>query len=320
MTLSGLPRAVHAGALVALGVFLVTTAVLKAHQLAYHGVPAAGLLTSVGSNVLVVVAEYLLGLWLITGLYQSTARLAAILHFSVFMEAALWLAFAGQESCGCLGQVAVNPWLMVAVDFGILVGLVLLRPDGPERTIHTHGLRFCAFLLVALAMGVPGLMTMTAYRREPPKNFAYDLRHDRLLHNTKIAVDLEQPTASNLLALLATEMGRGVSVDDAVREHFRSCQPNWTSINHRTVRGWAILESVAKGMPVRSRWLSTGEGYVLIGDAPLQRTRSYWLAGLASAVLGLCWIAWRHGTQGRAGAGRSAGIANLSMQTAPGTP
>jgi hypothetical protein len=238
-----------------------------------------------------------------------------MLCFWGFMEAALWLALAGQKSCGCLGQVAVNPWFMVAVDLGILAGLAFLRLDGSERTIRTHKLRFCGFFFAALALGVPGFMTMAVYRREPPKT--YELRHDQLLHNTKVAVDLQQSTAQDLVALLATQMGTSVSVDDTVRKDFDACQPNWKSINHRTLRGWAVLEAVSKGMPVQSRWLTTKEGYVLIGDNPLQRAKSYWLAGLALGVLGFCWLAW-NARQGRTRTDRSADVGDSPVGKSSG--
>ena len=305
---------VRAGFLVALGGLLLALAVLKGHQLAYYGMPATGPFKSVELYVLLVVAEFLLGLWLLTGLYWKATRLVAILVFFVFLEAALWLALTGQRSCGCLGHIEVNPWLAVVVDLAILSGLMLLPQDGPERTLQTHTLTFCGFLLAALALGVPLVMTMAVYRCEASRTFSYDLRRDRLLHATKVAVELREPTtAHELVALVATRTGMNLSVDGAVREHLVACQPDWKSINHQTVRGWAALEAVSKRMPVPSRWIKTNEGYALIRDDPLRRAKHCWWAGLTFGMVGSCWLAWS-ASQRRAMAGTPGSIPGLPVE------
>jgi len=297
--------------LVAVGGFLIAAAVLKGDQVAYYGMPGRPV-ASVAVYVQLVVTEFLLGLWLLTGLYWRVTRLIAMLCFFGFLQASLWLALTGERSCGCLGQVELNPWFAVAVDLAILAGLAFLHLDGLERTVQTHTLTFCGFMVAALALGVPGVMTMTVYRREASKTFSYELRHDRLLHDTKVDVDVQEPTAQDLVALVAAQTGKNFSVDDDVRGHFAACKPDWKSINHHTVRGWAALEAVSRPMPVPSRWIKTNEGYTLIDDNPLRRAKSYWLAGLTFGIVGFCWLAW-NARQGKSMAGRSANVADLPV-------
>jgi hypothetical protein len=295
---------------------MVTAAVLKGYQAAYYGMPKIRLFNSdehlsAGWNVLLVAAEFLLGVWLMTRLYQRGTRMLAMVVFVGLMQAALWPALMGYKSCGCLGRVDVHPWFAVGVDFAILAGLVLFRLDRPERTIETHPLTFCGFLLAAVALGLPGVMTTTVVAREP-SGYSYDLRHDPFLHDTKVVVDLQEPTAHDLVAGVAAQTGKSLSVDGSVREYLVACEPDWKSINHKTVRGWMALEAVSVGMPVRSRWIRTTEGYTLIGDDPLQRSQAFWWAGAALGIAGSCLLAWA-ARQRRSVASRSANLARLPI-------
>lgn len=284
------PRVLMSAVMTLLGLCLIGAAGLKGHQLAYHGVPAAGLVTSAGGYALVALSEFLLGMWLVSGLVHRKARLVALVYFWVFLEAALWLALTGAETCGCLGQIAMNPWAMVAIDLSVLTGLILIPADGCEATVRAHSMRSVGFALLTVGVVVPGLLTMTVYRRELPKTLVNELRQDRRLHETRLVIAKERPSANDLLNLLASRLGTAVQVESGIREEFGACDPQWKAVN-RSVRGWAVLESVAKGMPVRSRWVTTPEGYMLIEDDPVQRARSYWMAGLLLVGLGVFGIA-----------------------------
>lgn len=309
---SSQPFRVQAGFLPAVGGLLIAAAVLKGHQIAYYGMPAVGLFKSVPLYVLLILAEFVLGSWLMTGLYRKVTRLVAALVFLGFMEVPLWMALTGQKSCGCLGIIAVNPWIVFAVDLAILIGLAFLRLEGPERTIQTHRLRFYGYLIAVLAVGVPGFMTTAVYRRESSKAFAfsYELRHDRFLHNAKVAVDQQPQSAHDLLALTTTQLGVSLTIDDAVRQHFDACRPNWKLLKHQPLRGWTVLEVISNGMPVSSRWIRTKEGYQLVSDDPVRLAKSYWLAGLTFGTVGFCWLAW-NAKHGKTIAGRFEHFADL---------
>lgn len=289
----------------AVGAFLVATAALKGHEVAYRG--------AFRSYLLLIVPEYLLGLWLLSGLYGKAARLVAMLFFAGFLETALWAALAGRKSCGCLGVIDINPRLMVVIDFGVLAGLALLRPAIPERTVLTHRLRYRGFLIMAIAFGVPGFLTTTAFRRESPR--AHVLRHDPVLHDTRVAVHQRQPSTQDLLGLLA-KAGLRVSVDDAVKPYFHAPQPVWKTIKDHTSRSWAVFEAISDCMPVKTRWLKANGVYVLIEDDPLRRAKPYWLSGLAFGALGLGWLAWG-ARQGETRTGLSARAEDLPALNAP---
>jgi hypothetical protein len=102
---------------------------------------------------------------------------------------------------------------------------------------------------------------------------------------------LEQPTAPELVRILE-KAGVRVSIDNAVRRSFEACVPDWKSINNHTVRGWKVLESIKKAMPIKSQWVKTNDSYMLISDNPLHRARFFWYAGLVFAAAGLGWLAW----------------------------
>ena len=291
--------------MIAIGFFMITAAVLKGQQIAYFGVPQASLVRSLPLNIMLVIFEFLLGSWLITGLYGRVTRLVSIAFFFSLLQAALWLALQGRKSCGCFGHVDVNPWIAVAVDLAVLTGLVLQRAEGPEKTIRTHDLRFYGFLFAAVAIAVPGLMTMAVYKRDATRAFSYELRHDRMLHDTRVTVDLPQPTVEDLLALVATQTGAKLIIDDGIRQYVDACQPDWKTINHHTPRGWAALEAVSKRMPIPARWIKTSEGYALIGDNPIRRARLFWFTGMLTGAMGCCWLAW-NSRRGRLPRGGSA--------------
>lgn len=68
----------------------------------------------------------------------------------------LWKALAGATSCGCFGDVQVNPWYALALDLGA-TGALLLRPPSvgqPPRPVHVSRRRdfFSGGMLVAAGL------------------------------------------------------------------------------------------------------------------------------------------------------------------------
>lgn len=74
-------------------------------------------------------AEGLLGLALIAGLAPKIARGSAILMFGSFAAYSLIQAVTGVKSCGCLGVLALDPWIVVLFDLAAVAALVLVRPS-----------------------------------------------------------------------------------------------------------------------------------------------------------------------------------------------
>lgn len=50
-----------------------------------------------------------------------------LIAFAVFAALSLAKAWSGETSCGCLGPVTVNPWLMLGLDVAILAALAMCR-------------------------------------------------------------------------------------------------------------------------------------------------------------------------------------------------
>jgi hypothetical protein len=108
---------------------LLTAAGLKAYQLATTPVLGEGLLHARWFNVLIVEFELLFALWLCFGQLPKLTRLASITLFSIFAAVSFYKAVSGESSCGCFGNVSINPWYTMTLDLGIVLVLVLCRPE-----------------------------------------------------------------------------------------------------------------------------------------------------------------------------------------------
>jgi hypothetical protein len=94
---------------------LFAAAVLKVYQLATD--PALGVLYGFRwLQVGLVQYEYVLAVWMLSGLFGIYCRNVALLTFTGFACVAAYLGLTDAESCGCFGQVHVNPWFMLGID------------------------------------------------------------------------------------------------------------------------------------------------------------------------------------------------------------
>ncbi len=124
-----------------LGLLLVGAAVLKLQQ------------PSQAFWIGVIVAELLLGIWLIVGLYAKAARRLALACFSLFFAVSLFKVFRGDASCNCFGHVSVPPWLTAALDASILAALSVVKPYAGHKTRSRFALVPAALLAVPLLIG-----------------------------------------------------------------------------------------------------------------------------------------------------------------------
>jgi thiol-disulfide isomerase/thioredoxin len=103
-------------------VILIIAATLKTHQLIAN--PGLGALY--GSRWLQVgLIEYecIVAVWLMSGFRPTWCRGVSLITFAGFGCYSLYLALSGTTSCGCFGQVHVNPWWAFTLD-GVLVLLL----------------------------------------------------------------------------------------------------------------------------------------------------------------------------------------------------
>jgi len=112
----------------ALGLVLLVAAGLKGHELALDPLADDSFLASPRLQIALVELEILLGLWLLSGLARRGAWVAALGFFIAVAGVSLYMALAGQTSCGCFGRLTVNPWLSFAFDGTAVAALVIWRP------------------------------------------------------------------------------------------------------------------------------------------------------------------------------------------------
>lgn len=112
----------------ALALLLLLAAVLKARGSGTEYVPGISWLSSPRWEITIIEGEGLLGIWLLTGLTPRACRSAALVVFVLLGSVSLYLALDGQGSCGCFGQIRVNPWITLGVDATAVATLLVLRP------------------------------------------------------------------------------------------------------------------------------------------------------------------------------------------------
>jgi hypothetical protein len=136
----------------ALGLLLLTAAVLKGHELLTVPVANKDLFSWRPFLIFEVEFELAMAIWLLSGLFKRLAWLAAVACFSLFCCVTLYKALTGAASCGCFGRVHVNPWTtLCAIDLPSVVALALFRPGGlrPQLLflcLRSPRRRFLAFI------------------------------------------------------------------------------------------------------------------------------------------------------------------------------
>jgi hypothetical protein len=128
---------------VVLALILLAAAALKARQLATEPIFGSGLLESRWFLIAAVEFELLFALWLLSTLLPSPSGrgaggegiltwLLSVALFSIFACVSLYKALSGYASCGCFGNLQVNPWHTAMFDMVVLCALVYFRPAGAK--------------------------------------------------------------------------------------------------------------------------------------------------------------------------------------------
>ena len=148
-----------------LAMILLTAAALKGYQLATGPVTNKDIFSYRWTLTFQVEFEIVLGLWLGSGRYKRLAWAAALACVGFFSCITLHKALSGEASCGCFGQVEVNPWYTLILDLSAVAALLVFRPDlrHGQLTSHYRG-RLLATVLAIVAIGVPAGILMGSYR------------------------------------------------------------------------------------------------------------------------------------------------------------
>jgi hypothetical protein len=134
------------------GSLLIVAGLLKSNQL-FRDLGLQGkFLTNYLHVILGVTAEFVLGVWLLSGMFPVISRLFAIFAFGVFFLVSIDRALDGEISCGCFGNVAVTPWVTAVIDLVILTLLVTLRRAPPTSATLSRWV-----ILLAIGLFIVGL-------------------------------------------------------------------------------------------------------------------------------------------------------------------
>lgn len=149
------------------GLLLLTAAGLKLYGLQSLPTTRSGIFSAAWLQVGLIELEMVLGLWLISGCYPIAARCSAVVVFGIFAVASAFAGWIGQASCGCFGELPINPWWTFVLDCSILAILTFTSPSrrgsdppdagGPsrfERWSFNSGLAGVAITTIFLAGGL----------------------------------------------------------------------------------------------------------------------------------------------------------------------
>ena len=113
-----------------LGVVLLTAAGLKAYGFGVDPVARTGIFSAPAFQFFVILFEFGLGIWLLSGQQPLGSWLAVLLTFTAFAAISFYQGWIGQAGCGCLGKkVTVNPWIMFGADLTAVTALLICRPN-----------------------------------------------------------------------------------------------------------------------------------------------------------------------------------------------
>ncbi|MDO5308643.1 MAG: hypothetical protein Q4G03_04010 [Planctomycetia bacterium] len=160
-------------------VVLATASSLKTKQL------ASQLLWSdnwLDSRFLATVAAYFeatFAIWLLFGFLPRITRLASAALFLLFSSISFYKGISGASSCGCFGEVEVNPWVTFGIDVVLLVLCVVARvPKKPHDSFDTLRQLALPYLLLTSAILVSMTLTIMAGRASSPQNALVDERQN----------------------------------------------------------------------------------------------------------------------------------------------
>ena len=139
---------------------LLAASLLKARQLATSPATANYILDSRLLTLLLIEYELFLAFWLSSCAAQRVARWTAAITFSGFAIVSLRQAFLGEQSCGCFGALAINPWITSSIDILCVVLVCITEPVGrPLRNRVGATAALAGLLMITVAVRVTALAT-----------------------------------------------------------------------------------------------------------------------------------------------------------------
>jgi hypothetical protein len=118
------------------GLLLIVAAGLKFAEMTGTCVPSlrdnpTGFWESYSFFLIQIPLEFALGVWMVCGLFRKAAWVAGTLCYFAFIFVTLGKWVTGAESCGCFGQITVDPKItLFAMDIPVFLLLAIFRPKG----------------------------------------------------------------------------------------------------------------------------------------------------------------------------------------------
>ena len=120
------------------GLLLIIAAGLKFYEMIDTCVPSwrdnpTGFWESYEFFLIQIPLEFALGVWMVSGLFRKAAWIAGTLCYFAFIFVTLGKWVTGAESCGCFGQIVVDPKItLFAMDIPVFLLLAIFRPKGTK--------------------------------------------------------------------------------------------------------------------------------------------------------------------------------------------
>jgi hypothetical protein len=157
---------------------LLIAAGLKAYQLATVPLPPViqgsfftpllGMFNNRYLLMITVVGEILFGLILIVNIQRQWMWLLSIFAFSIFALVSFMKGLNNEGSCGCFGNITVNPWITMIFDMFIIVLLGIFREQltfGFKFSNHEKH-RLIAVLFIWFILIIPILGAMLSFKEQ----------------------------------------------------------------------------------------------------------------------------------------------------------
>ena len=146
---------------------LLTAALLKVHQLST--VPYLDKFPPRWLMIAFVEIELWFAIWLFSGKLPRLTHRMTLIMFTFFSCVTFYKAISGEASCGCFGQIEVNPWYTLVFDVGVVGILLWSWPKGDlEYTDLRHLVRWripgtSAIAVMWLVIAAPTIWMMISF-------------------------------------------------------------------------------------------------------------------------------------------------------------
>ncbi|MHC5116889.1 MAG: MauE/DoxX family redox-associated membrane protein [Planctomycetota bacterium] len=238
------------------GLLLIVATVLKFQEMLSICIPSwqvnkLGFWESYEFFLIQIPLEFALGVWLVSGLFRKAAWSAGLVCYLGFIGVTLTKAITGAESCGCFGQIHVNPWItLAAIDVPLFLLLAIFRPKGTKLLPPPWPNLFYLLLIAVPTIGVMVASPAALVALKPDCIKAEDDQPDesaqlRLqMHQLKQALSEKEQEIDSLKAAILELQTKPVQDEPSASVPEITEQPAPIEQQTREIQQWDWLEFV----------------------------------------------------------------------------